>query len=61
MRRIALQSALATPVSRWPNGLAAFGLLAPVAGRSMQEVIDLGAILNSARVAARRTPMTRLH
>ncbi|MGH8835644.1 MAG: heavy metal translocating P-type ATPase [Actinomycetes bacterium] len=59
MRRIALQSALGgMGLALAGMGLAAFGLLAPVAGAIMQEVIDLGAILNSARVAARRTPMT---
>src|SRR5262245_11510162 len=59
MRRIALQSALGgMGLALAGMGLAAFGLLAPVAGAIMQEVIDLGAILNSARVAARRRPMT---
>jgi heavy metal translocating P-type ATPase len=59
MRRIALQSALGgMGLALAGMGLAAFGLLAPVAGAITQELIDLGAILNSARVAARRTPMT---
>ena len=56
---LALQSALGgMGLALAGMGLAAFGLLVPVAGAIAQEVIDLGAILNSARVAARRTPMT---
>ena len=59
MRRIALQSAFGgMGLALIGMGLAAFGLLVPVAGAIAQEVIDLGSILNSARVAARRTPMT---
>jgi heavy metal translocating P-type ATPase len=52
MRRIALQSALGgIGLSAIGMGLAVVGLLTPVAGAVAQEVIDLVAILNAARVA----------
>jgi heavy metal translocating P-type ATPase len=58
MRRIALQSAVGgIAASLVGMGLAAAGLLVPIMGAIAQEVIDLAAILNSARVAARRRPM----
>jgi hypothetical protein len=38
-------------------GLAVAGLLTPVAGAVAQEVIDLAAILNAARVALVRRPL----
>lgn len=55
MRRIALQSALGgMGLSFIGMVLAVFGLLTPLAGAIAQEVIDIWAILNSARVAAHR-------
>jgi heavy metal translocating P-type ATPase len=58
MRRIALQTAIGgIAASLVGMGLAAAGLLVPIVGAVAQEVIDLAAILNSARVAARRRPM----
>jgi heavy metal translocating P-type ATPase len=58
MRRIALQSAIGgIALSIIGMGLAAFGLLPPLAGAVLQEVIDLAAILNAARVGLVRTPM----
>lgn len=52
MRRIALQSALGgMGLSFIGMVLAIFGLLTPLAGAVAQEVIDIVAILNSARVA----------
>ncbi|MDV8000212.1 heavy metal translocating P-type ATPase [Rhodococcus sp. IEGM 1408] len=51
MRRIALQSALGgMAASTVGMVLAVFGLLSPLAGAIAQEVIDVLAILNSARV-----------
>ena len=51
-RKIALQSALGGIVlSVGGMFLAAFGFLPPVAGAIVQEVIDLGSILNSLRMA----------
>jgi heavy metal translocating P-type ATPase len=59
MRRIAVQSAVGgIAASLVGMGLAAVGLLPPLLGAVAQEVIDLAAILNSARVAARRHPMS---
>jgi heavy metal translocating P-type ATPase len=58
MRRIALQSALGgIGLSVIGMGLAVAGLLSPVAGAVAQEVIDLAAILNAARVALVRGPL----
>jgi cation transport ATPase len=58
MRRIALQSALGgIALSAVGMGLAVAGLLTPVAGAVAQEVIDLLAILNAARVALVRGPL----
>jgi heavy metal translocating P-type ATPase len=58
MRRIALQSALGgIALSAIGMGLAVAGLLTPVAGAVAQEVIDLAAILNAARVALVRGPL----
>ena len=55
MRRIALQSALGgMGLSIIGMILAVFGILTPLAGAIFQEVIDIGAILNSARVAMHR-------
>lgn len=52
MRRIALQSALGgIGISLIGMGFAVFGLITPIVGAILQEVIDLAAILNSARVA----------
>jgi hypothetical protein len=51
MRRIALQSAVGgMAASVIGMLLAVFGLLSPLAGAIAQEVIDVLAILNSARV-----------
>jgi cation transport ATPase len=58
MRRIALQSALGgIGLSVVGMVLAVAGLLTPVAGAVAQEVIDLVAILNAARVALVRGPL----
>jgi heavy metal translocating P-type ATPase len=58
MRRIALQSALGgIALSAVGMGLAVAGLLTPVAGAVAQEIIDLLAILNAARVALVRGPL----
>lgn len=58
MRRIALQSALGgIALSMVGMVLAVMGLLPPLVGAVAQEVIDLLAILNAARVVARRRPM----
>ncbi|MEK7795565.1 MAG: heavy metal translocating P-type ATPase [Candidatus Hydrogenedentota bacterium] len=52
MRRIALQSALGgMALSIAGMGVAAFGLLPPVAGAITQEIIDVAVILNALRVA----------
>lgn len=52
MRAIALQSALGGMIlSIAGMGLAAFGLLSPVAGAVGQEIIDLAAVLNALRAA----------
>lgn len=52
MRRIALQSALAgIGLSVLAMGFAAAGLLAPVAGALIQEVIDVAVVLNALRAA----------
>ncbi len=59
MRRIALQSALGgMGLSVVGMILAVFGLLTPLAGAVAQEVIDVAAILNSARVAMARGPLS---
>lgn len=51
MRRIALTSAVGGMVlSVIGMGVAAFGLLAPIQGAVLQEVIDLASILNSLRM-----------
>ena len=61
MRRIALQTAVGgISASLIGMSLAAVGLIPPVMGAVLQEVIDVLAVLNSARVAARRSPMTDL-
>jgi len=58
MRRIALQSALGgIGLSVVGMALAVAGLLTPVAGAVAQEVIDLVAVLNAARVALVRGPL----
>lgn len=58
MRRIALQSALGgIALSMVGMVLAVMGMLPPLVGAVAQEVIDLLAILNAARVVARRRPM----
>lgn len=58
MRRIALQSALGgIALSMIGMVLAVLGMLPPLVGAVAQEVIDLLAILNAARVVARRRPM----
>lgn len=58
MRRIALQSALGgIALSMVGMVLAVLGMLPPLVGAVAQEVIDLLAILNAARVVARRRPM----
>jgi heavy metal translocating P-type ATPase len=52
MRRIALQSALGgMALSVVGMGLAAMGMLPPVAGALMQEIIDVFAVLNALRAA----------
>ena len=52
MRRIALESAVGgMALSMIGMGLAAAGLLTPVAGAIAQEVIDVAAVLNAVRVA----------
>lgn len=62
MRRIALQSALGgIGLSMIGMVLAVMGLLTPIVGAVAQEVIDLLAILNAARVAIRRKPMADYH
>lgn len=58
MRRIALQSALGgIAASMVGMVLAVLGMLPPIAGAVLQEVIDLAAILNAARVAMPRKPL----
>ena len=52
MRRIALESAVGgMALSVVGMGLAAIGLLSPVEGAIVQELIDLGAVLNALRAA----------
>ena len=59
MRRIALQSAVGGMVlSLAGMGLAATGLLTPVAGAIGQEAIDVLAVLNALRVAVRPKALT---
>ncbi|MBP6716434.1 MAG: cadmium-translocating P-type ATPase [Acidobacteria bacterium] len=59
MRRIALQSAVGGMVlSVVGMGLAAAGLLTPVAGAIGQEIIDVLAVLNALRVAIRPASLT---
>ena len=61
MRRIALQTAVGgIGLSLLGMGLAAVGLIPAISGAITQEVIDVLAVLNSARVGARRSPMTDL-
>lgn len=62
MRRIALQSALGgIGLSMIGMVLAVLGMLPPLVGAIAQEGIDLLAILNAARVVARRRPMADYH
>ncbi|MFW5905171.1 MAG: HAD-IC family P-type ATPase, partial [bacterium] len=62
MRRIALQSALGgIGLSLVGMVLAVMGHLPPLLGAVAQEGIDLLAILNAARVVARRRPMADYH
>ena len=62
MRRIALQSAVGgIALSTVGMGLAVAGLLTPIAGAITQEVIDLAAIVNAARVALVRGPLADFH
>jgi P-type E1-E2 ATPase len=62
MRRIALQSAIGGIVlSMIGMILAVMGLLSPIVGAVAQEAIDILAILNAARVVARRKPMADYH
>lgn len=62
MRRIALQSALGgIGLSMIGMVLAVMGMLPPLVGAIAQEAIDLLAILNAARVVARRRPMADYH
>lgn len=59
MRRIALQSALGgMALSMIGMVLAVFGLLTPLLGAIAQEVIDVLAILNAARVGMVRGPLS---
>lgn len=59
MRRIALQSALGgMALSIIGMILAVFGLLTPLMGAIAQEIIDVLAILNAARVAVPRGPIS---
>ncbi len=59
MRRIALQSAVGGILASLVGMLlAVFGYLPPLAGAILQEVIDLVAVLNAARVAARTREMS---
>lgn len=58
MRRIALQSAVGgMALSVIGMVLAVFGLLTPLMGAIAQEIIDIAAILNSARVGMTRGPL----
>lgn len=62
MRRIALQTVLGgIGLSFIGMVLAVMGLLSPIVGAIAQEVIDVLAILNAARVVARRKPMADYH
>lgn len=62
MRRIALQSALGgIALSAVGMGFAVVGMLTPIAGAVLQELIDLAAILNSARVAIDKGPLADFH
>ena len=62
MRRIALQSAVGGIfLSIIGMTLAVMGLLTPIMGAIAQEAIDILAILNAARVVARRKPMADYH
>lgn len=62
MRRIALQSALGgIGLSMIGMVLAVMGMLPPLVGAIAQEVIDLLAILNAARVVAVRKPLADYH
>lgn len=62
MRRIALQSALGgIALSMVGMVLAVLGMLPPLVGAVAQEVIDVLAILNAARVVAVRRPLADFH
>ncbi|MBS0621950.1 MAG: cadmium-translocating P-type ATPase [Verrucomicrobia bacterium] len=62
MRTIALQSAFGGMIlSVFGMGIAAFGLLPPVAGAITQEVIDVVVILNSLRTIWQPSVMTDMH
>ena len=62
MRRIALQSALGgIGLSMIGMVLAVMGMLPPLVGAVAQEVIDLLAILNAARVVAVKKPLADYH
>lgn len=62
MRRIALQTAIGgIALSMVGMVLAVMGMLPPLVGAVAQEVIDLLAILNAARVVAVRKPLTDYH
>jgi heavy metal translocating P-type ATPase len=59
MRRIALQSAVGgMALSVLGMGFAAAGMLAPVAGALVQELIDVAAVLNALRAAWRPRSLT---
>jgi cation transport ATPase len=59
MRRIALQSAVGGMTASVVGMLfASFGLLPPVAGAIVQEVIDVAAVANALRVAVRPRSLT---
>lgn len=61
-RRIAIQSALAgMGLSLLAMLLATFGLLAPLYGALLQEIIDVAAILNALRVLRIRPPRSARH
>jgi cation transport ATPase len=54
LRRVALQSAVGgMALSTLGMVFAAFGMLTPVAGAVVQELIDLVAVLNALRTAGR--------
>jgi cation transport ATPase len=58
-RRVALQSALGgMAVSLLGIGFAAAGLLPPLAGAIVQEVVDLAAVTNALRASMTPQPLT---